>query len=687
MNNEYAGLNGFIWWTGVVEDRKDPLKLGRCRVRIIGWHSDNINDAPTETLPWAQALLPLNNPMTFTPKESDMVIGFFLDGENAQHPVMMGVLPGIPLQESGEMKSFSDNRKQKEIDAAPQFLNVGPRRYPANLDEPTTSRLARGDNLYDPAQITYLKSLTKNNTYGVDQNPSYNARYPYNYAIDTESGHAFEMDDTPNYERINLMHKTGSHVEFRPTGDVHKKVIGSSNIVVNKDESMHVKGNRIVYIDGDLTYVVNGSVTFQVKKDFTVVARNITLSASANWTGSAKQSASLSGILSSSLGGLSSATTSVSGVISNVTGMVSLTATSSGKATYGGKAVTNINGALIAMTTAAAPVPGADDAKSAEKPVEGTLAPDGTPFTPPSTVTESVASDSLNATEITNGSIPPKVDQIIGNSVNNPNFFKEQIYGTPASTWSGMSEVQITNTLTNNPSLLDTLKADIATGLQSATEYGKNLGTEIVDQTGYKEVLSSYDKVGASISAADQAVGVSGTVKAYSTVAKDVVGLTAAGINVGTKVASLSVDVIKAKQFLNLQCTKKLVNKYVDDLTDNLKEKWNDVKEELKAIESKLKDANDALKDKASEVRKAMDKYDEKAIDEFVNANHKDEACRICAQEAATKLENGISKSQISKEISDCLYREYLAFKQLYAKSVPLTDKSVVDQINGNCPT
>ena len=41
MNNEYAGLNGFIWWTGVVEDRKDPLKLGRCRVRIIGWHSDN----------------------------------------------------------------------------------------------------------------------------------------------------------------------------------------------------------------------------------------------------------------------------------------------------------------------------------------------------------------------------------------------------------------------------------------------------------------------------------------------------------------------------------------------------------------------------------------------------------------------------------------------------------------------
>ena len=25
MRADYAGLNGFIWWVGVVEDRKDPL--------------------------------------------------------------------------------------------------------------------------------------------------------------------------------------------------------------------------------------------------------------------------------------------------------------------------------------------------------------------------------------------------------------------------------------------------------------------------------------------------------------------------------------------------------------------------------------------------------------------------------------------------------------------------------------
>ena len=338
------------------------------------------------------------------------------------------------------------------------------------------------------------------------------------------------------------------------------------------------------------------------------------------------------------------------------------------------------------MVTAASPNPNGDDAKSAAKPPEGTLAPDGTPFTPPAIKTESIASGSLNASEIANGAIPPKIDQIIGNAVNKPDFFKEQVFGTPASTWSGMSEIQITSALTNNPSLLDTLAVDIKNGASSAFEFGKKMGTDIINETGYAQIGQSYDKLDASISAAQGVTGVAGTAKAYATVAKNVAGLTAATINTATKVSSLSVDVIKAKQYLNLQCTKKLVNKYVDDLTENLKENWDDIKDEFKDIETKLKDANEALKDKASELRKAIDKYDEKAYDEFVNANHKDAACRKCAQKAVTSVESGNTKAKASREIVDCLYNEYLAFKQVHAKSVPLTDKSVVDQINGNCP-
>ena len=53
MNENFLGLNGFIWFVGVVEDRQDPEYLGRVRVRILGSHTSNKNALPTADLPWA----------------------------------------------------------------------------------------------------------------------------------------------------------------------------------------------------------------------------------------------------------------------------------------------------------------------------------------------------------------------------------------------------------------------------------------------------------------------------------------------------------------------------------------------------------------------------------------------------------------------------------------------------------
>jgi hypothetical protein len=94
--NSFAGLNGFIWWVGEVEFRVDPLALGRCKVRIFGWHTDNKAMLSTEQLPWAHPMLPLNNSKSFSsPRVGDWVVGFFMDGESGQFPIMMGVLPSI----------------------------------------------------------------------------------------------------------------------------------------------------------------------------------------------------------------------------------------------------------------------------------------------------------------------------------------------------------------------------------------------------------------------------------------------------------------------------------------------------------------------------------------------------------------------------------------------------------------
>lgn len=90
------GLDSFVWWVGVVENRVDPLKIGRCQVRIFGWHSENTAVLPTKDLPWSHPLYPINNSKSFTaPRTGDWIVGFFLDGESAQFPVMMGVMPAI----------------------------------------------------------------------------------------------------------------------------------------------------------------------------------------------------------------------------------------------------------------------------------------------------------------------------------------------------------------------------------------------------------------------------------------------------------------------------------------------------------------------------------------------------------------------------------------------------------------
>jgi hypothetical protein len=52
-------------------------------------------------------------PNVYTPREGDMVFGFFLDGENAQEPVMLGMFPSIPMKAAKPQQSFNDPRDTK----------------------------------------------------------------------------------------------------------------------------------------------------------------------------------------------------------------------------------------------------------------------------------------------------------------------------------------------------------------------------------------------------------------------------------------------------------------------------------------------------------------------------------------------------------------------------------------------
>lgn len=93
------------FYTGVVEDRMDPVKLGRCRVRVVGIHTELKNVLPTEELPWAMPLQSLNSAAIsgigqapLGPVEGTWVVVFFQD-EDTQFPVIFGALGGIPQEE------------------------------------------------------------------------------------------------------------------------------------------------------------------------------------------------------------------------------------------------------------------------------------------------------------------------------------------------------------------------------------------------------------------------------------------------------------------------------------------------------------------------------------------------------------------------------------------------------------
>lgn len=106
LKSHFIGRDGFRWWLGQVapieawKEQADHNGWGfRYKVRILGYHPLDVSELPDNDLPWAQVMFSTTagsgaGKYAVTPKirPGDMVIGFFLDGDNAQIPVIMGAL-------------------------------------------------------------------------------------------------------------------------------------------------------------------------------------------------------------------------------------------------------------------------------------------------------------------------------------------------------------------------------------------------------------------------------------------------------------------------------------------------------------------------------------------------------------------------------------------------------------------
>ena len=114
IKTHFLGKDGFIWWIGqVVDQTKWAANLPstpvgflrqqkgfdfRYKVRIMGYHTAVPGELTDDDLPWASVMLPVtagtSGGARQTPqlRQGNFVYGFFLDGEDAQMPIIMGVI-------------------------------------------------------------------------------------------------------------------------------------------------------------------------------------------------------------------------------------------------------------------------------------------------------------------------------------------------------------------------------------------------------------------------------------------------------------------------------------------------------------------------------------------------------------------------------------------------------------------
>jgi hypothetical protein len=280
----YFGKNGFVWFIGVVEDRMDPEKLGRVRVRCLGHHSPDKIDIPTDHLSWSTVMAPTTNPsmngLGSTPPflvEGSWVTGFFVD-QFKQECVVVGSLPGFntPSGDSSNKDGFKDpngiypransdlidTNKLARGNHAKSHDSLMTRENNKITDIPkaTKPKLSTIESMVDDPRKTWDELDPKSNTFSV---------YPYNHVTESESGHVSEIDDSPGGERLMNYHRTGTFDEIHPDGSKVTKIIGSEYEITLKDKNVLIEGACNITIAGACRQLIKGDYILEVEGNYT----------------------------------------------------------------------------------------------------------------------------------------------------------------------------------------------------------------------------------------------------------------------------------------------------------------------------------------------------------------------------------------------------------------------------------
>ncbi len=172
IKSNFVGRDGFRWWIGQISPEKSHSTQingggwgNRYKVRIMGYHPPNLVDLPDKDLPWAQVLLPPtsgtgagNFAVDVKLSPGDTVFGFFLDGDNAQIPVIMGAFgrtskvsvkdyksPFVPF--TGYTNKIKNDGKNVVKDQTNE-QNANSQKSPRHVPKPLAKSLGKDERTY-----------------------------------------------------------------------------------------------------------------------------------------------------------------------------------------------------------------------------------------------------------------------------------------------------------------------------------------------------------------------------------------------------------------------------------------------------------------------------------------------------------------------------------------------------------
>ena len=287
----FMGKDGFHWFIGVVEDRNDPLQVGRVRVRAVGYHTENKTILPTEDLPWATVMTSTESSgmsgLGTTPHFLVLgthIVGFFRDVD-CQEPVILGALPGAPGQYGNPNVGFADPTRRSEDTSEVDYNRSY---YPKTPEESDINELARGvltatnPNFREGTRHVDVAAAGRDQftvstvnedltidavTFNTFSEPrvansdntisgTYKPTYPLNHVYETETGHLMEFDDTPDHARINIFHNSGTYMELSKNGTRVNHTAGDEhNTALNR--FTNIKDNETLTVNGSMKILVN----------------------------------------------------------------------------------------------------------------------------------------------------------------------------------------------------------------------------------------------------------------------------------------------------------------------------------------------------------------------------------------------------------------------------------------------